>query len=567
MKTTCSGPARLPRASGILLHPTSLPGRFGIGDLGPDALEFLDFLAETGQRWWQILPVGPTGFGNSPYQSYSSFAGNPLLVSPEAMARAGWLSASDWADLPDFPDDHVDFDAVIAAKERLLRRAFANFRPEPPEFEAFVAENADWLDDFALYMALKEHHDGAAWFDWEPGLVRRDPKALSLWREKLSEAIRYVQFVQYAFAVQWRALREACRERGVKLLGDLPIFVAQDSADVWACPHLFCLDEAGHPTVVAGVPPDAFAPETGQLWGNPLYDWPVHAADRYAWWVARVRAQLRRVDMVRLDHFRGFEAYWEVPATAETAAAGQWVDGPGADFFEALREALGGLPLVAEDLGVITEGVTALRDRFGLPGMRVLLFGLEATPGTEYHLPHTFIPHCVAYTGTHDNETTGGWFARPPEGTTPAERAYHQAQREYARKLVGAAGDEVHWDVIRAALGSVADTVVIPMQDLFGLDDSARMNVPGKARGNWTWRYAPGQLDRRTRDRLAELTALSGRWNGNVPEPFAPPRPPEVEPAQEAASDGRPADIAPTAEASATGLSDLAGYSDMAARR
>lgn len=522
MTTPPPGPERLPRSSGVLLHPTSLPGRFGVGDLGPAAIDFLDFLADSGQRWWQVLPVVPPGDGNSPYKSGSTFAGNPLLISPERLAEAGWLAPGDWADLPAFPEGRVDFAAVAAAKDRLLRRAFARAGRDHPGLRAFLAENANWLDDYALYMALREHHGGVAWYDWEPALALRDPAALAEWRGRLADSVLYHQFVQYAFAEQWRALRGECRRRGIRLLGDLPIFVALDSADVWAAPHLFCLDERGRPTAVAGAPPDAFAPETGQLWGNPLYDWPAHAADGFAWWVARIRAQLRNVDMVRLDHFRGLEAYWEVPADAETAAAGRWVPGPGAAFFEAVRAAFGGLPLVAEDLGVITEGVNELRDRFGLPGMRVLQFGLEGTPGTEFHLPYSFVPHCIAYTGTHDNDTTVGWFEREPPAC-PAERAYHEAQRAYARKLVGSAGTEVHWDVIRAVLGSVADTAIIPMQDLLGLGDDARMNIPGRSSGNWSWRLGRGRTILGVRDRLAELTAVSGRWNGAIPHRFAPP--------------------------------------------
>ena len=514
-------PERLSRSSGVLLHPTSFPGQFGVGDLGPASVDFLDFLAESGQRWWQILPIVPTGSGNSPYQSYSTFAGNPLLISPERMAEAGWLSPDDWADLPAFPEGRVDYDAAIPAKDRLLRRAFANLGGEGPAgLPAFVAANADWLEDYALYMALKEHHGGAAWYDWEPGLALRDPGTLADWQGKLDASVRYHRFVQFAFASQWEALREECRSRGVLILGDLPIFVALDSADVWACPHLFCLDERGRPTVVAGVPPDAFAPETGQLWGNPLYHWPAHAEDDYAWWVARIRAQLNKVDMVRLDHFRGLEAYWEVPADAETAAAGRWVAGPGVAFFEAVRDALGELPLVAEDLGVITEGVTALRDRFHLPGMRVLQFGLEGTPGTEFHLPYSFVPHCFAYTGTHDNDTTVGWFRRQPSGD-PDTGSDHEARRAFARKVVGSSGDGVHWDVIRAALGSVADTVIVPMQDLLGLGEEARMNVPGRATGNWSWRLREGEVTPEVRSLLAELTAVTGRRNGSRPDRIA----------------------------------------------
>ena len=518
---------RLPRSSGILLHPTSLPSRFGIGDVGPSALDFLDVLAATGQRWWQTLPIGPTGYGNSPYQSYSSFAGNPLLISPERMSEKGWLSPKDWAEYPPFPEDRVEFDAVIEAKERLLQVAYENFRPEPPEFSTFVSDNASWLDDYALFMALKRHNGGTAWYEWEPGLVRRDLKSLDRWREKLSESMRFYRFVQFVFASQWSALREEARSRGLSMLGDLPIFVAHDSADVWARPDLFCLDEKGRPTVVAGVPPDAFAPVTGQLWGNPLYHWPAHGGENYAWWVSRIKAQTDRMELIRLDHFRGFEAYWEIPADSPTAAEGRWAHGPGTAFFEAVRDGLGALPLVAEDLGEITEEVYALRDRFNLPGMRVLQFGLEGTKGTEFHLPYTYVNHCIAYTGTHDNDTTVGWFSRRPSGTAD-DRRYATAQRLFARRLIGSAGDEFHWDLVRVALGSVADTVIVPMQDVLGLGSAARMNVPGNPKGNWTWRYRPGQVRPQSRERLAEITAVTGRWNGSVPERYGPPAPPEA---------------------------------------
>ena len=517
---------RMPRSSGILLHPTSLPGRFGIGDLGPGAIEFLDHLAEAGQRWWQLLPLGPTGYGNSPYQSYSSYAGNPLLISPERLAEEGWLSPSDWADLPLFPEDHVDFDAVIPVKEQLLRRAYANAKPLPADFSAFLALNSDWLVDYALYMALKEAHDGAAWYDWEHPLVIRDHHAIARAREQPTRSRSGgMSSSNMAFARQWAAVRgtgTAQVERQISIMGDLPIFVAQDSADVWARPDLFWLDEHGRPTFVAGVPPDYFA-ETGQLWGNPLYRWDAHAAEGFAWWISRLKAQISRVDLVRLDHFRGFQAYWEIPAGSPTAQTGRWAMGPGSAFLEAVRSALGGLPLVAEDLGDITKEVENLRDQFDLPGMRVLQFGFTGAAGTEFHLPFTYINHCIAYTGTHDNDTTAGWFTVPDKGT-PSERAYAGAQRAYARQVVGANGNDVHWDVIRFALASVADTVIVPLQDVVGLGSAARMNVPGQSEGNWTWRFRHGQVRRSARERMAALTAVYGRWIGEVPAKYGPPR-------------------------------------------
>jgi 4-alpha-glucanotransferase len=518
---------RHPRASGILLHPTSLPGRFGIGDLGDGAVQFLDRLSETGQHWWQILPLGPTGYGNSPYQSYSSYAGNPLLISPERLAEERLLSPSDWADYPRLPDDRVAFDAVTAAKDRLLRRAFAKFRPEAEGFRAFVEAEAGWLDDYALFMALKDAHGGSPWYDWEPELVGREPEALSRARRELAETVRYYEFLQYVFSRQWGAVREACRARRVGLIGDLPIYVAQDCADVWSRPDLFWLDAQGRPTCVAGVPPDYFA-ATGQLWGNPLYRWEAHAAEGFAWWIDRLRAQLGRVDLVRLDHFRGFEAYWEVPAGSATAEGGRWVPGPGAAFLEAIRDGLGGLPIVAEDLGDITAEVLALRDRFELPGMRVLQFGFSGDPGTEFHLPFSYVNHCIAYTGTHDNETTVGWFTAAVHGSTD-DRALVAAQRAYALRVLGSNGVAVHWDAIRAALASVADTVIVPLQDVLGLDDSTRMNVPGRPHGNWNWRLRAGQVGPDSLHRLADMTAVYSRWNGTPPARYGPPRRPASE--------------------------------------
>jgi 4-alpha-glucanotransferase len=502
---------RLPRSCGLLLHPTSLPSRFGIGDLGPSAEEFVELLEETGQRWWQTLPLGPTGFGNSPYQSYSSYAGSPLLISPERLADDGWISPTDWRDYPTLPDHRVDYDAVVVAKERLLQRAFSNAKPLPADFSAFVAVNADWLADYALYMALKESHGGAAWYDWEPAYVAREKNALEAARERLEESIRYYEFVQYVFARQWTSLRAKCSSAGVLLMGDLPIFVAQDSADVWSRPNLFLLDERGLPTFVAGVPPDYFA-ETGQLWGNPLYRWDAHAADGFAWWIARLKAQTARVDLVRLDHFRGFQAYWEIPAGSPTAETGRWALGPGSAFLEAVRAGLGGLPLVAEDLGDISAEVEILRDRFELPGMRVVQFGLSGEPGTDFHLPFRFVNHCIAYTGTHDNDTTIGWLSSARTGSA-IDRERVNGHREYALEVIGSTGDEFHWDVIRSALASVADTVIIPLQDILGLGSAARMNVPGRPEGNWSWRFRSGQARPNARERLAGMTAVYRRWN------------------------------------------------------
>ena len=513
---------KLPRASGLLLHPTSLPGRYGIGDLGPEAHAFIDLLAESGQTWWQILPLGPTGYGNSPYQSPSSFAGNPLLINPDRLVERAWLDARDLAVHPDLPADHVDFDAVAAFKLRLLRRSFERFRAraEDSDFERFRDENRAWLDDYVLFQSLRDAHGGRPWYEWEPALVAGDPTACAHYRDRLADELAYHEFVQYAFECQWQELRAACRQKGILLIGDVPIFVAHDSADVWAHRELYDLDARGQPRFVAGVPPDYFS-ATGQLWGNPLYRWEAHAGNGYQWWLARLRSVLSRVDIVRIDHFRGFAAYWEVPAGSETAVTGRWVPAPGRDFFQAVRKELGSVPLIAEDLGVITPDVEALRDEFNLPGMRVIQFGFDADPAAEKHLPHRFVPNCIAYTGTHDNDTTYGWFHSTEVTTTqPLEEV--QAARNYARRYANSTGPEIHWDLIRLAFASVADTVIVPMQDVLGLDSRARMNRPGTAQGNWRWRYTQEQVDRRVRDRLADLTAVYSRWNGTLPAALNP---------------------------------------------
>jgi 4-alpha-glucanotransferase len=513
---------RLSRASGVLLHPTSLPGRHGIGDLGREAYAFVDFLASTGQRWWQMLPVGPTGYGNSPYQSHSSFAGNPLLVDLDDLVRRGWLAPEACPDESGRGADKVDFDAVSAAKGNALRLACAEFKSKGPEsdLEAFKSANRAWLDDYVFYQAVKDFHGGLPWYEWERDLVVRQPRAIAAWRDRVAPGVAYHEFVQYVFDFQWRALRAACREKGLMLIGDLPIFVAHDSADVWARPDLFQLDQNGLPLVVAGVPPDYFS-ETGQLWGNPLYRWDAHSAEDYAWWVARVRSLLERVDLIRIDHFRGFEAYWEIPAGSSTAAPGRWVPGPGRTFFEAVRRRLGSLPFIAEDLGMITPAVEALRDQLELPGMRVLQFGFGPDTSSEKDLPHRYLPHCVVYTGTHDNDTTRGWFTSTHVATTQSIEEI-EAERAFARRYMDSTGDEIHWDMIRLAFSSVADTAIIPLQDVLGLDGGARMNLPGTGEGNWTWRYRAGQIDRRAHDRLAQLTAVYSRWNGLVPAEFDP---------------------------------------------
>ncbi|APW63362.1 4-alpha-glucanotransferase [Paludisphaera borealis] len=506
---------RYPRSSGVLLHPSSLPGMFGIGDLGPEAHKFVDFLAEAGQRWWQLLPLGPTGAGNSPYQSHSSFAGNSLLISPEAMVARGWLKPTDLPDDPEPATDEVDYLKVIELKNGLIGKAFARFSPSDAGFQKFVAEQDHWLHDFALFMAIKELRQGLPWFAWEPELVSRQPEALAAFSESAAEAIRFHQFVQYVFYTQWKDLRTACMRRHVKMIGDIPIFVAHDSADVWARPDLFYLDKEGKPTVVAGVPPDYFS-ETGQLWGNPLYRWDAHAEEGYAWWIHRLNALLNQVDLIRIDHFRGFAAYWEVPGGSETAIHGRWAPGPGAALFHALQEKFPELPFIAEDLGLITPDVETLRDEFHLPGMRVLQFGFAADPDCEKHLPHRYETNCVAYTGTHDNDTSIGWLTSAHVESTQSIEEIEE-ERGFALRYAGTHGREFNWDMIRLAFSSVAEIAVIPMQDVLGLDSRARMNVPGKSEGNWGWRITPGELTTRVTNRLADLTALYGRWNGVLP--------------------------------------------------
>jgi len=489
------------RASGILLHPTSFPGRFGIGDLGVESYRWVDFLAGAGQKLWQILPLGPTSFGDSPYQCFSAFAGNPYLIGPEKLVADGLLSESDLNATPKFPVHTVDYGPVIEFKLKLLDTVYQNFKADGgrklrTEFEVFCQAQAVWLDDFALFMALKESHNGAVWSTWEPDLVSRQPPALAMVREKLAEAVESQRLRQFLFFRQWLAVKTYANQAGIKIVGDIPIFVAYDSADVWAHPELFYLDDTGQSTVVAGVPPDYFS-VTGQLWGNPLYRWDVLSQTSCAWWIERFRATLTFVDIVRLDHFRGFEAYWEIPSGMPTAEVGRWVKGPGADFFTAVKAALGDLPIIAEDLGVVTPEMLALRDQFNLPGMKVLQFAFSAD-ATDPFLPHNFSRNCVVYSGTHDNDTTRGWY----------EKSSTESERDFARRYLGRDGGDIAWDFIRLAFSSVADLAIVPMQDVLGLGTEARMNLPGRPAGNWGWRLQPGQLNDQIQNRLKELAKL-----------------------------------------------------------
>lgn len=502
-----------PRASGILLHPTSLPGRFAIGDLGDEAYKFADFLSASGQSLWQVLPLGPTGYGDSPYAGYSAFGGNTLLISPQKLCTEGWLSQAD-VDEVSFESPRVNFAGAHESKERVLRKAYANFqRIEEHEhrsaFQTFVEQNKSWLDDFALFCALKTAHSGSAWHEWDTTLARREDAALQRARESFQKEIDAHRFFQFLFFRQWSALKGYCNERGVKLVGDVPIFVAHDSVDVWTNREQFKLDGNGMPTAVAGVPPDYFS-ETGQFWGNPIYDWDQMRADGFKWWIERVRATLQMVDIARIDHFRGFAACWEIPSGDKTAERGQWVEAPGRELFAAVRSALGELSIIAEDLGVITPDVEALRDDLGFPGMRVLQFAFSGD-SENINLPHNYRQNVVAYTGTHDNDTTVGWFhSLHGEGSTRTE-AEIKTEREFCRKYLNTEGDEIHWDFIRAALRSVADTAIIPLQDVLGIGSQGRMNLPNSTDGNWTWRFAEGDLTDTHAERLRDLTETYGR--------------------------------------------------------
>jgi 4-alpha-glucanotransferase len=510
-----------PRSSGVLLHPTSLPGRYGIGDLGPSTFEFIDLLASAGQRLWQVLPLGPTGYGDSPYQCFSAFAGNPLLISVERLIEDGLLTESD-APSPDlFDPADVDFPAVIAQRRALWPRVLDRFETVSSStlrerFEHFCRLHADWLDDFALFMAVKDAHDQAAWTSWGADIAHGDPAAVVRWAARCAREIRLHKLMQFLFFEQWQRVRNECRARSIAIMGDLPIFVAHDSADVWARRELFRLEPDGRPTVVAGVPPDYFS-ATGQLWGNPHYRWDVLAQTGYAWWIARFRALLALVDRVRIDHFRGFVASWEVPGDAQTAIRGEWVKGPGAALFDAVRSALKTerLPFVAENLGVITPEVEALRERFGLPGMAILQFAFGTDPQAPAFKPHNYPRNVVVYTGTHDNDTTMGWWGGDVGHSTRSD-ADLESERERTRRYLGfdsgdAEGQTVNWAFIRAVLGSVADTAIIPVQDLLGLGSEARMNRPGTASGNWRWRLKPGQLTREHLQRLALMTETYDR--------------------------------------------------------
>lgn len=498
------------RAAGILLHPTSLPGRYGIGDLGVEAYQFIDWLESAGVRLWQILPLGPTGYGDSPYQCFSAFAGNPLLISPDYLARMNLLAQWDLDSVPQFAADQVNFGLVLDAKMTLFRQAFENFKAQGQNsaFEQFCEAEKLWLDDYALFMACKAAHGGQSWVSWDSTIALREPAAVAEWRTKLADDVLFEQFLQWTFFTQWNDLKTYANAKGIRIIGDVPIFVAHDSADVWGNHDLFLLDGAGNPLDIAGVPPDYFS-ATGQRWGNPLYRWDVLADQNYAWWRDRISMTLRTVDVVRLDHFRGFAGYWAVPAHEETAVNGEWRRGPGAGLFQSLRDELGALPLIAEDLGVITPDVEKLRDSFELPGMRILQFAFTSRASKSAFLPHNYIENTVAYSGSHDNDTTRGWY-----------NSASSEEQHRARRYLNCGGDTIVWTMIRALYGSVANTVIIPMQDALDLGSDARMNKPGQLGGNWAWRVVPMQLSTALAASLYDLAETYGRLT--TPEEDAP---------------------------------------------
>jgi 4-alpha-glucanotransferase len=509
---------KFPRCSGVLLHFTSLPGRFGIGDLGPSAYEFADFLFAAGQKLWQVLPLNPTGYADSPYQCFSAFAGNPMLLSLERLREIGLLQESDLdrSQSPPFPEVFVDYGPVIEFRMAALRRAARVFladgsRADRAAFDSFCESAGPWLDDYALFMACKDAHQGAMWTLWDPRLRGRDPQAVSELSTKLAAEVSAYKYWQFEFFEQWKNLKAYCRQRAIRFVGDVPIYVAHDSADVWAHPELFYLDDQGRPTVVSGVPPDYFS-ATGQLWGNPIYRWDLLGATGYKWWIDRFRASLALFDMMRLDHFRGFESYWEVPAGETTAIHGRWVKGPGEDFLSALQNACGELPIIAENLGVITPPVEKLRRQFGLPGMSLLQFAFGTDPQGPSFRPHNYTRDLVAYTGVHDNDTTVGWWSSSGAGDSTRTPEDVRKEHDFARAYLDLRDDaEINWVMIRAVLSSIADVAIVPLQDVLGLGTEARMNLPGTLSGNWKWRYRRGALNDDLSARLRSLVTLYDR--------------------------------------------------------
>jgi len=491
------------RMSGILLHPSSLPGPDGIGDIGPEAYNWVNFLVQTGSELWQLLPLGPTGYGDSPYQCFSAFAGNPYLISSTLLIDDGLLSLEDLQDRPLLPERNVDFGPVIQWKLEILNRAYSNFKQKKPKdliekFNKFIQNETDWLLDFSLFMAIKEVNGGLSWDHWEESLRKREPKSIENFKTLHWALIESHMFKQFLFYSQWTALKKYANNQGIKIIGDIPIFISFDSSDAWSNPDLFYFDEDLKPTVVAGVPPDYFS-ATGQLWGNPLYRWEVHKKNRYSWWIKRINATLKLFDYIRLDHFRGFVNYWEVPAGNKTAEEGRWLPGPGADFFEVIEKELGELPIIAEDLGEISEDVYELRDQFNLPGMKIFQFAFSGEPNDPF-LPHNYPKNCVAYSGTHDNDTALGWYLTAPE-----------IEKDFCRRYLSSSGENISWDMVRAVWSSVARISISPLQDFLSLGTEARMNFPGKASGNWSWRVLPGQINTDLAEKIFEINFLYSR--------------------------------------------------------
>lgn len=499
---------KFPRRSGIVLHPTSLPSPFGIGDLGDTAYRWIDFLHNAGQTYWQVLPLNPTGYGDSPYLCFSALAGNPLLISPAKLVEQGHLAESDIANIPAFPTERVDYGWVIQYKTDLLNRAFANFQnradaSQQKAFRRFCKTHAAWLDDYALFMAIKESRGWRPWYEWERDLMRRDDRAMTRAHKELTSQIENQKYRQWQFFEQWLALKAYANARGIRIIGDIPIFVAMDSAEVWANPQLFYLDQNLKPIVVSGVPPDYYS-ATGQLWGHPHYRWNLMAENGFAWWIERFRLAFMLADVVRIDHFRGFYNYWQVPYGETTAVKGKWVKGPGAKLFRAVTQALGDVAIIAEDLGdfdaASRAGVTALQEEFGYPGMKVLTFAFDGDPHHAF-LPHNYTRDWVVYTSTHDSNTVVGWYNDEAS----------EKERDFTRRYLGRDGSDIAWDFIRLAWSSVAHTAMTTVQDLLSLDASARMNAPGSASGNWQWRVMPGALNDEIAARLKELTLVYGR--------------------------------------------------------
>ncbi len=489
------------RSSGILLHPTSLPGKYGIGTFGDEARAWIDFLAASAQKLWQILPLGPTGFGNSPYQCFSAFAGNALLIDLEALVAMKLLDEDALHVSQSFDPHRVKYDEVIEHKTALLKQAFESFDPKKiPDWDAFEFSNAFWLEDYALFMALREHFGAVSWLDWDERVRLRHVQTLQEYRKRLAQAIGYEKFVQYLFFTQYKALKAYANDRGVQIIGDIPIYVSLESADVWSNQNLFLLSSTGHPTYVAGVPPDYFS-ATGQRWGNPLFNWQAMDQDGFSWWLERIDSALKLYDFVRIDHFRGFEAYWSIASHEETAINGTWIPAPGKALFDAIKKRFDALPIIAEDLGVITPEVEALRDAFNLPGMKILQFAFEGDAKNGY-LPHNAIKNCIYYTGTHDNNTIVGWYY--------GQESTHKA-KQHAFEYLKAEEHSIHWDFIRAVFGSVADVAIVPLQDLFGFGSDARMNTPGTPLGNWEWRYEAHMLSQELQYQLLHVTQLYGR--------------------------------------------------------